>query len=147
MDDTHNTPINNEPPEEKIPPHTFLIMNGVRAIPLDKIHVTIGRSHENALVIDDPRVSRHHAEIRVINGGFMLFDLNSSGGTYVNGRRITQVILYPGDLLSLAGVNFVFTQDTRFIGRGTDQTSPEGPGKRATVIFNRSEQSKDTKEF
>jgi pSer/pThr/pTyr-binding forkhead associated (FHA) protein len=136
--------INGKPPESSesesaadnfIPPNVFLIMEGVKAIPLDHIRITIGRSHDNILVIDDPRVSRHHAEIRVIRGGFVLFDLNSSGGTYLNGRRTNQGILYPGDLISLAGVNFIFTQDTRFATRATDKLTPEGPGKRATVIF------------
>jgi pSer/pThr/pTyr-binding forkhead associated (FHA) protein len=112
-------------------------MQGVKAIPLDQAHVTIGRSHENVIVIDDPRVSRYHAEIRVIRGGFVLFDLNSSGGTYINGQRTQQAILYSGDMISLAGVNFVFTQDTRFIGR-EDKPAPEGEGKRPTVIFNKS---------
>jgi pSer/pThr/pTyr-binding forkhead associated (FHA) protein len=41
----------------------------------------------------------------------MLFDLNSSGGTFVNGQRIDQSILYPGDVVSLAGVTLIFGQD------------------------------------
>jgi len=124
--------------DNSIPPGTFLIMEGVNVIPLDKVVVTIGRSRDNIIIVDDPRVSRHHVEIRVIRGNFVLFDLGSSGGTYVNGRRTGQVILYSGDLISLAGISFVFTTDKRLIGRGTDPFLSEGPGKRNTVKFNTS---------
>lgn len=131
------TPADNDENQAKVsvPPNVFLIMEGVRAIPLDKACVTIGRSRDNLAVVDDPRISRHHAEIRVIRGGFVLFDLNSSGGTFVNGQRVNQGILYPGDVISLAGVNFVFAQDTRLAGRAEDDSAPEDGGDRSTVIF------------
>jgi len=118
-----------------IPPHAFLIMEGVKTILLDVALITLGRSHDNMIVVDDPRVSRHHAEIRAVHGNFMIFDLLSLGGTYVNGRRMNQGILYSGDLISLAGVSFVFTQDTRLVGRGTDPLTAESSGKRDTVPF------------
>lgn len=41
----------------------------------------------------------------------MIFDLDSSGGTFVNEQRIQQCILYPGDVISLAGLPLVFGQD------------------------------------
>jgi pSer/pThr/pTyr-binding forkhead associated (FHA) protein len=138
MDDHNGKPAESNENTGALPPNTFLIMDGVKAIPLDKVHITIGRSLDNTIVVDDPRVSRHHMEIRVIRGHFVLFDLNSTGGTYVNGQLARQVTLYPGDLISLAGVNFVFTQDTRLKDRGTDPLSPAGPGKRNTVIFDTS---------
>lgn len=140
MDDINSKPAeSSENAEENpIPPNILLIMEGVNAIPLNKAHITVGRSHDNVIVVDDPRVSRHHAELRVVRGQFMLFDLNSSGGTFVNNQRTTQVILYPGDLISLAGVNFVFTQDRRLMDRGRGSFAPESSGKRNTVIFNTS---------
>jgi len=121
-----------------IPPNVFLVMEGIKAFPLDKVHNTVGRSQDNTIVVDDPRVSRHHMEIRVIRKQFVLFDLASSGGTHVNNQRTSHIILYPGDIISLAGVNFVFTQNTRLMDHGTDPHSPSGPGKRNTVIFNTS---------
>jgi pSer/pThr/pTyr-binding forkhead associated (FHA) protein len=66
---------------------------------------------ENQLVIDDPRVSRTHAQLRAIKGRYVVFDLNSTGGTFVNGQRTSQSALYPGDVISLAGVTLVFGQD------------------------------------
>jgi len=125
------------PEEVVIPPNTFLIMEGTHAIPLDKPLVSIGRGHDNVVVLDDPRVSRKHLEIRVIREHFVLFDLNSSGGTYVNGQRVSQGILYTGDVVSLAGVNLVFMQDSKLTRKtGTDPLSRQGPGERNTAIFN-----------
>ncbi|MCB2180162.1 FHA domain-containing protein [bacterium] len=94
-----------------LPPRAFLIVGGTQIYTLEEDTINIGRLYENDLVIDDPRVSRRHAQIRVVKGRHMLFDLGSSGGTYVNNLRITQVTLHPGDVLSLAGVPLVYGQD------------------------------------
>jgi len=67
---------------------------------------------DNQLVVDDPRVSRYHAQIRYVRSHFTIFDLNSTGGTFVNGQRTTQSVLYPGDVISLAGMPIVFGQDS-----------------------------------
>ena len=94
-----------------IPENAFLIIEGVKVHPLNETVVNIGRRLENQLVIDDPRVSRNHAQLRAIKGRFVLFDLNSTGGTFVNGQRTSQTVLYPGDVISLAGVALIFGQD------------------------------------
>jgi pSer/pThr/pTyr-binding forkhead associated (FHA) protein len=41
----------------------------------------------------------------------VIFDTNSTGGTFINGRRIGQSVLYPGDVISLAGVIFIYSQE------------------------------------
>jgi hypothetical protein len=94
-----------------IPENAFLIIQGTKIFPLKQSVVNIGRRLDNHVVIDDPRVSRSHAQLRAARGHFMLFDLNSTGGTFVNNARITQSALYPGDLISLAGVVLIFGQD------------------------------------
>ena len=71
----------------------------------------IGRRSTNHLVLNDLRVSRTHAQIRFVNAGFIIFDIGSSGGTYINGERITQAHLRSGDVISLAGVKMIFTID------------------------------------
>jgi len=96
---------------DNIPENAFLIIEGVKVHPLSEPVVNIGRRLENQLVIDDPRVSRNHAQLRAIKGRFVLFDLNSTGGTFVNGQRTSQTVLYPGDVISLAGVALIFGQD------------------------------------
>jgi hypothetical protein len=94
-----------------IPINAFLIVNTTDTYPLDQVIVNIGRRLDNHLVINDPRVSRNHAQLRAVRGQYMLFDLNSTGGTYVNGQRITQHPIRPGDVISLAGVALIYGED------------------------------------
>jgi hypothetical protein len=101
--------IDNEPGSPVM--GAFLIVNGMDVFPLNENVVNIGRRPDNHLVIDDARISRLHAQLRLVRGRFMVFDLESTGGTFVNGRRISQYTLRPGDVISLAGVPVVFGQD------------------------------------
>lgn len=96
---------------ESVPANAFLILGGTKIIPLTRTTINIGRRLDNQIVIDDPRVSRTHAQLRTVKGRFVLFDLESTGGTFVNGKRTTQTVLYPGDVVSLAGVTLIFGQD------------------------------------
>ncbi len=100
-----------ETDENTIPENAFLIIDGRKVFPLNSLVINIGRRLENQLVIDDPRVSRTHSQLRAIKGRYVAFDLNSTGGTFVNGQRTSQTILYPGDVISLAGVSLIFGQD------------------------------------
>ncbi|MFC1936137.1 FhaA domain-containing protein [Chloroflexota bacterium] len=104
-------PITDDQISQNIPPKAFLIVGGSKVFTLEQEVVNIGRKLENHLVIDDPRVSRNHGQLRAVKGSYMIFDLDSSGGTFVNGERITQTALYPGDVVSLAGVPIVYGQD------------------------------------
>ncbi|HIE25533.1 MAG TPA: FHA domain-containing protein, partial [Anaerolineales bacterium] len=96
---------------ERIPDNAFLIIHGTKVFPLTQAVINIGRRMENTLTIDDPRVSRNHAQLRAESGHFVIFDLNSTGGTYVNSQRSHQSVLYPGDVISLAGVPLIYGQD------------------------------------
>lgn len=96
---------------DSIPPNAFFVIDGVKFYPLVKTVINIGRRLENDLVIDDPRVSRNHAQLRAIDGHYVLLDLSSTGGTFVNGNRVNQTIIYPNDTVSLGGVTLIFHQD------------------------------------
>ena len=113
---------------EAIPPNAFVIVNGMKIFTLDQPVVNIGRRLDNQLVIDDPRVSRVHAQLRAIRGRYVIFDLDSTGGTAVNGETIHQCTLYPGDVISLSGVPVIYGQDST--GQGETQDfipgSPQG---------------------
>ncbi len=72
---------------------TFTLQEGV---------TTIGRSEQNDIAIADPEVSRRHARITFQNGAFLLEDLGSTNGTFVNGRRLnTPTPLKDGDIIYL----------------------------------------------
>jgi pSer/pThr/pTyr-binding forkhead associated (FHA) protein len=61
----------------------------------------LGRSPDNDIVLDDPRVSSHHLEIRLVDGVYRLCDLNSTNGTYLSGERITETVLAPPAVFQL----------------------------------------------
>jgi hypothetical protein len=100
----------------------FLIVRGQEVFPLEQSVISIGRHSDNHLVITDLRVSRHHAQIRRVGDRYVLFDLNSTGGTYVNGERILQRELQAGDVISLAGVPLIYGEESQ--PDGTAETQP-----------------------
>jgi HD-GYP domain-containing protein (c-di-GMP phosphodiesterase class II) len=74
----------------------------------------LGRHEENDLVLDNPYISRYHAEIFTDGLRYLLRDLGSTSGTFANGERITQRRLRDGDTIRLGrarGVEFVFHSD------------------------------------
>lgn len=91
----------------------YLIVGGSQIYLLKPSVTNLGRRPDNHLVIDDPQVSRLHAQIRYARGQYILFDLNSTGGTSVNGVRIHQYALKPGDVISLAGVAIVYGEEPK----------------------------------
>jgi HD-GYP domain-containing protein (c-di-GMP phosphodiesterase class II)/pSer/pThr/pTyr-binding forkhead associated (FHA) protein len=60
---------------------------------------TIGRDTKCDIVLNDPKISRIHAEILFENGGWVLEDKNSTNGSFINGERITRKCLTPGDAI------------------------------------------------
>ena len=87
----------------------YLIMEDESLFELIKPVTNIGRNSTNHLMLNDLRVSRTHAQIRAVGDEFIIFDIGSSGGTYINGERISQRKLKPGDVISLAGIKLIFT--------------------------------------
>jgi hypothetical protein len=113
VEPTNNIPASEPvaPCETSAPANAYLILDGRKVMPLHDMVINIGRRLENQIAIDDPRVSRTHAQLRAIKGRFVIFDLNSTGGTFINGQRMNQSVLYSGDVISLAGVTLVYGQD------------------------------------
>lgn len=68
---------------------------------------TIGRDPNAAICIDDPLVSRAHAQLRPAGDGFDVVDLRSSNGTWINSRRISRGHLGPGDRLTVGRTSLV----------------------------------------
>lgn len=77
---------------------------------LDADVVTIGRSPHSDLFLDDVTVSRHHARIIKDEAGYMVEDLNSLNGTYVNRRRIERHRLSDGDELQIGKFKLAFLE-------------------------------------
>ena len=74
--------------------------------------VTIGRSTDNDIVIQDVLASRHHAFLTQTPLGSEIRDAHSVNGTFVNGVRVGSAILTEGDVVTIGNVDLVFTRDT-----------------------------------
>jgi len=111
---------------DAIPQNAILIIEGVIVYSLKESVINIGRKFGNHIIIDDPRISREHAQLRAIQGHFVLFDLDSTGGTFVNGQRTSRIVLYPGDIISLAGVTLIYAQDNPTLRSDQVETAPLG---------------------
>jgi hypothetical protein len=112
-----------------LPSGAYLIVEGNRHFPLDRPVVNIGRRLDNHIILDDPRVSRTHAQIRIRNGRFEIFDLGSSAGTLVNGQDVRQHMLQTGDVVELAGTRLVYGEDPGGPPDETPAYSPPFPPK------------------
>lgn len=77
-----------------------------RVLPLDASigEIFIGRTPDNALVLDDGSVSRRHASLMHGPEGWTLKDLGSTNGTFVNGVRVREALLQDGDRVRVGGV-------------------------------------------
>ncbi|MDY6875965.1 MAG: DUF3662 and FHA domain-containing protein [Chloroflexota bacterium] len=89
----------------------FLILEGQRHVNLLQPVVSIGRALDNDIIIEDPRISRHHAQLRRRYGRYVLYDLGSSGGTQINGYPIEECVLHSGDIISFAHIQVIYGED------------------------------------
>ncbi len=88
---------------------TALVLYKGKRLMVGPTGVTLGRSRQCEIVLDDPNVSRQHAEIRPRGGSWVLTDLGSTNGSSVNGRRIDgPEVLKPGDELELGTSQMTF---------------------------------------
>ena len=78
----------------------LLVGEGKRSV-LSGSRVLIGRSRDCDITLEDPNASRRHAEIRNEDGHWIVTDLGSTNGIKVNGRRVQEAVLQPGDELAL----------------------------------------------
>jgi len=102
----------------------FLIINK-QIVPLVKKVTTLGRQFENDIVFHEDFLSRFHAEIIHEENKYILYDKQSTSGTFVNSRKIDQCVLNSGDLISFANILVMFVNnDSKITGKsmGTTQT-------------------------
>jgi len=83
---------------------------------------TVGRDPGNDIILRDPKVSRHHAEIVFERGFFVLHDLASANGTYVNSKRIRVAPLTHGAKLRMGNSYGRFSEE---LPTETDQPNAE----------------------
>jgi pilus assembly protein CpaF len=111
-----------------------------RRMVFNKPEVTIGRVQGNDIVLPKGNVSKRHARIVLKDGKFIIVDLKSTNGTYVNGRKITSPLvvkdsdkIYVGDFI--IGVDEASASEGD--GPSETTTSPPGPEMRPPPVENR----------
>lgn len=108
-------------------PARLLIQQGPnqgREYQLTDLQMTIGRSSVNEIVLNDPEISRRHAQFSRQGNVYTIQDLGSTNGTFVNGQRCTGAVsLKDGDL-----IEFGDTIRTRFLRRTTQLDPVYDPG-------------------
>ena len=98
------------------------LVANLNIIPLNKNITTIGRKLDNDFVINDLTVSRQHAKICREDGIYVIYDLNSSGGTFINNNQVQRQPLRSGDVILLGQfpIMFVYTDvDDQFDNMNT----------------------------
>jgi hypothetical protein len=100
-----------EPLEERarVRHETALLLTGGKRLVVGPAGVTMGRSRQCDVMLDDPNISRTHAEIRARGGSWVLTDLGSTNGSRLNGRRVDgSEVLKPGDEIELGTSRITF---------------------------------------
>ncbi|MBL8163860.1 MAG: FHA domain-containing protein [Anaerolineae bacterium] len=105
------------------PTNPQLVINGTRVIPLERDVINVGRNRDNDVVLDDRSVSRHHLQIRLRFGRYMVFDTQSTGGTLVNDVPVKEHNLRSGDVIRIGGVQMVYLEDNSGYDQETGTTS------------------------
>ena len=112
----------------------LLPLGGGDPIPLLKSALLIGRRESADIVLRFPNVSGHHCELSLDGGYWTIKDLRSSNGIKVNGSRVTEQKLRPGDKLSIAKHDFEIVFDPIRLGG----TAPVAEKSQQESLFSRS---------
>jgi pSer/pThr/pTyr-binding forkhead associated (FHA) protein len=86
----------------------------------EKERITIGRTSENDIVLDNRGVSRKHAQIEFSENGALLIDNDSLNGTFVNERKVAEQYLKDKDTITIGKFDLVFFNDAQPTKKMTD---------------------------
>lgn len=90
----------------------------IKEYPITGNQIKIGRGADNDIIIDNSAISRHHAEIDVEDGHYIISDLNSTNGTFVNEKRIKERLkLMDGDKIIVGKHTIVFESENKMEGK------------------------------
>lgn len=107
--------------------NAHLLINSERALHLHETVINIGRASDNDVMLDDPYVSRYHLQLRRRFGSFILFDVHSQGGTFVNGVSVKEYRLQSGDVIQLGRTSIVYMEDSPLDDAQLSQTDSLEP--------------------
>jgi pSer/pThr/pTyr-binding forkhead associated (FHA) protein len=108
----------------------------LREIPLTQATATIGRLPDNSVQIDNLAVSGHHAKIYWEEGHYVIEDLGSLNGTYVNEKRVGKATLLHGDQIKVGKHVLEFkAEGSVALGASVPKTGPATPQLDATIVL------------
>jgi hypothetical protein len=93
------------------PERAYFIINGKEQYYLNQTIIKIGRRSGSDIQLDDPMISRDHLLLRAQHGHYLLFDLSSTGGTFVNNQPVKTATLKPGDVIRIGKTLLIYNQD------------------------------------
>lgn len=99
------------PPQIEKPLNAQFIIGEGRIARLEDSVINVGRDRDNHIIIDDPFVSRHHIQLRLRFGVYMLFDVQSQAGTSVNGNLVREHHLQSGDVVIIGKTRLLYLED------------------------------------
>jgi len=97
--------------------------------------IKIGREPDNDIVVDSAGLSRHHAKIEEIGEDYVLSDLGSTNGTFVNKKKITQVTLQHADKIIVGKHLIIFQSEQE-----EEETAPKTANFESTMVLNTQQQ-------
>ncbi len=106
------------------PKNPQIVINGERTIQLKKKTINIGRSDNNDIILDDPRISRYHLQLRLRFGSYTLFDIQSTTGTTVNNVAVREYRLQSGDVIRIGQTQIIYTEDSPPSAKTTGTLDP-----------------------
>jgi len=98
---------------------------------------TIGRLPDNTIIIDSPAVSGHHACVFCTDGQYIVEDLQSTNGTFVNGLRVSRQVLQHGDVVKVGDHELVLDRLAELDAPATDAAETSGETEGGTVFIDR----------
>ena len=114
-------------------PARLVALNGTTDIPLSGLLTVVGRHRGCDARLDSSRVSRRHCCLALGVGEVLVRDLGSTNGTRVNGRRIEEGVLRPGDVLGIAHLRFRLVLSDP-AGASPPGDAPRGPEPDPTTL-------------
>jgi len=115
------------PVSQDVPQNPQLLLHGQIVVPLTRDVINVGRSRDNQIVIDDSAVSRHHLQLRLRFGRYILFDTQSHGGTTVNDVPVKEHMLQTGDVICIGTTRLVYMEDHALNETQTGAHDPSPP--------------------
>ena len=94
----------------------------IHELKVDK--TTVGRVEDNTFQIAEPSVSSHHCEIMLRGNDVVVHDLNSTNGTYINGEKVTESVIKPGQVLRLGQIEMRYETESSGAAPALPPASP-----------------------